>query len=310
MTWRHFGPTTSMMLNFRTWHDFQHFQVGEISLLFGVTMEMPAFLWLLMEEVLHHLGCINLVNHGSINWCRTSSVNRMFRKAFEIVEGNLKVRNILSERLISRGTRMAAALGPQVVWNVSFGGNPPGFGRMDLSRITFALSWQTTFIRMLAGLLKPDELKEGTEGEPSLDVRWWLKCLMMIWWWWWWWWWWSVAHRHQRNMLFLNGRWMYTIIIYIHCYLCIWVFVLIPVENGWIQEFAWKTFKEQKRLGPKSFRKVTSKKQPREVQGLLVVPVFVTNKRFGGYRDYMGYGGFLKWWYPTTMGFPTKNDHF
>ena len=21
-------------------------------------------------------------------------------------------------------------------------------------------------------------------------------------------------------------------------------------------------------------------------------------------------GGFLKWWYPTTMGFPTKNDHF
>ena len=22
------------------------------------------------------------------------------------------------------------------------------------------------------------------------------------------------------------------------------------------------------------------------------------------------YGGFLKWWYRTTMGFPTKNDHF
>ena len=22
------------------------------------------------------------------------------------------------------------------------------------------------------------------------------------------------------------------------------------------------------------------------------------------------YGGFLKWWYPTTMGFPTKNDQF
>ena len=22
------------------------------------------------------------------------------------------------------------------------------------------------------------------------------------------------------------------------------------------------------------------------------------------------YGGFLKWWYPTTMGFLTKNDHF
>ena len=22
------------------------------------------------------------------------------------------------------------------------------------------------------------------------------------------------------------------------------------------------------------------------------------------------YGGFLKWWYPTTISFPTKNDHF
>ena len=22
------------------------------------------------------------------------------------------------------------------------------------------------------------------------------------------------------------------------------------------------------------------------------------------------FGGFLKWWYPTTMGFPTKNYHF
>ena len=22
------------------------------------------------------------------------------------------------------------------------------------------------------------------------------------------------------------------------------------------------------------------------------------------------YGGFLKWWYPTTMGFPARNDHF
>ena len=24
----------------------------------------------------------------------------------------------------------------------------------------------------------------------------------------------------------------------------------------------------------------------------------------------MTYGCFLKWWYPTTMDFPTKNDHF
>ena len=22
------------------------------------------------------------------------------------------------------------------------------------------------------------------------------------------------------------------------------------------------------------------------------------------------FGDFLKWWYPTTIGFPTKNDHF
>ena len=22
------------------------------------------------------------------------------------------------------------------------------------------------------------------------------------------------------------------------------------------------------------------------------------------------YGGFLKWWYPASMGFPTKSDHF
>ena len=26
--------------------------------------------------------------------------------------------------------------------------------------------------------------------------------------------------------------------------------------------------------------------------------------------DPLPYGGFLKWWYPTTIGFPTKNDHF
>ena len=33
--------------------------------------------------------------------------------------------------------------------------------------------------------------------------------------------------------------------------------------------------------------------------------VFVYNNMFA-----QTYGGFLKWWYPTTMGFPTKNDHF
>ena len=26
--------------------------------------------------------------------------------------------------------------------------------------------------------------------------------------------------------------------------------------------------------------------------------------------SFQWYGGFLKWWYPTTIGFPTKNDHF
>ena len=34
----------------------------------------------------------------------------------------------------------------------------------------------------------------------------------------------------------------------------------------------------------------------------------------GGFGDYMFcftiYGCFLKWWYPTIMGFPTKNDDF
>ena len=28
------------------------------------------------------------------------------------------------------------------------------------------------------------------------------------------------------------------------------------------------------------------------------------------YKTTTVYGGFLRWWYPTTMGFPTKNDHF
>jgi len=28
------------------------------------------------------------------------------------------------------------------------------------------------------------------------------------------------------------------------------------------------------------------------------------------YETYHSCGGFLKWWYPTTIGFPTQNDHF
>ena len=29
-----------------------------------------------------------------------------------------------------------------------------------------------------------------------------------------------------------------------------------------------------------------------------------------GILELSPFGGFLKWWYPTTMGFPTKNDQF
>ena len=29
-----------------------------------------------------------------------------------------------------------------------------------------------------------------------------------------------------------------------------------------------------------------------------------------GTLNHLELGGFLKWWYQTTMGFPTKNDHF
>ena len=39
----------------------------------------------------------------------------------------------------------------------------------------------------------------------------------------------------------------------------------------------------------------------------------VTSPNFRGIHVYMVYniyGDFLKWWYPTTMGFPTKNEHF
>ena len=27
-------------------------------------------------------------------------------------------------------------------------------------------------------------------------------------------------------------------------------------------------------------------------------------------RNHLPYGWFLKWWYPTTIGFPTKNEPF
>ena len=31
---------------------------------------------------------------------------------------------------------------------------------------------------------------------------------------------------------------------------------------------------------------------------------------FWGNGKGKSFGCFLKWWYPSTMGFPTKNDHF
>jgi len=33
-------------------------------------------------------------------------------------------------------------------------------------------------------------------------------------------------------------------------------------------------------------------------------------RQIGSFPQVGSNGGFLKWWYPTTMGFPTKNDHF
>ena len=49
-----------------------------------------------------------------------------------------------------------------------------------------------------------------------------------------------------------------------------------------------------------------------ENAGWFVQPIIfccgVLRKNF---KDMFGlHGGFLKWWYPTTIGFPTKNDHF
>ena len=36
--------------------------------------------------------------------------------------------------------------------------------------------------------------------------------------------------------------------------------------------------------------------------------MYLSNEKRG--PGCLGYMGFLKWWYPTTMGFPTKHDHF
>ena len=41
-----------------------------------------------------------------------------------------------------------------------------------------------------------------------------------------------------------------------------------------------------------------------------IAVVWVANLYLFSPYTHMGHGGFLKWWYPTTMGFPTKNNHF
>ena len=49
----------------------------------------------------------------------------------------------------------------------------------------------------------------------------------------------------------------------------------------------------------------TSKEHPLPKHLIIRVPAV----RFARFF-FRVYGGFLKWWYPTTMGFPTKNGHF
>ena len=48
------------------------------------------------------------------------------------------------------------------------------------------------------------------------------------------------------------------------------------------------------------------------LQGLSLSDLHLGGSRIklGNLEEAGSYGGFLKWWYPTTMGFPTKNDHF
>ena len=49
---------------------------------------------------------------------------------------------------------------------------------------------------------------------------------------------------------------------------------------------------------------------PAGKQQALALRESVMRGRFWKAWNMKPYGGFLKWWYPTTMGFPTKNDHF
>jgi len=56
----------------------------------------------------------------------------------------------------------------------------------------------------------------------------------------------------------------------------------------------------------------TARIQWKAIRVLFVARVFLlTFQDVGDIIKYnFPYGGLLKWWYPTTMGFPTKNNHF
>ena len=56
-------------------------------------------------------------------------------------------------------------------------------------------------------------------------------------------------------------------------------------------DLVWRTAKSQLHLGRLTFGKSPSEDEQGVIRG-------------------DPYGCFLKWWYPATMGFPTKNDHF
>ena len=45
-------------------------------------------------------------------------------------------------------------------------------------------------------------------------------------------------------------------------------------------------------------------------RSLIKVYASITSTGKSPLKNTCSYGGFLKWWYPTIMGFPTKNDHF
>jgi len=58
-------------------------------------------------------------------------------------------------------------------------------------------------------------------------------------------------------------------------------------------------------LDEKNLKMIQQKSQKKHVPMQLAAPFPVHVVSHLGI-----YGGFLKWWYPITMGFPTKNDHF